>query len=104
MNNQNKQPDAIELLLDSARGVFIPQNFVESFSLVDWHVSENDRAVLAKGPDDNECYWDVWDCVLNSAHYDYNGKAWTLYQDGDLWAVCLDLMSEEEKSNFGFGE
>ena len=40
----------------------------------------------------------------NIEKYGYeNGNAWHLYQDGDLWAYCPELMSNEEYKDF-FGE
>ena len=57
---------------------------------------------LENGPE-SEGYWDVWNSVLNKAFLiDYEGNRFTLYQDGDLWALCFDRMTPEEKSNFGF--
>lgn len=32
-----------------------------------------------------------------------DGHEWFLYQDGDLWAVCPELLTDEEYENF-FGE
>ncbi len=29
---------------------------------------------------------------------------WCLYQDSDLWAVCEELLTEEERENFGWNE
>jgi len=94
---------AVSLLLDSARGIYIPQNFVEAFNAVDWHVSMDDRGILANGPE-TEFYWEAWETVLNNAYYEKDGRRWTLHQDGDLWALCPDLMTDEEKRNFGFDE
>jgi len=34
---------------------------------------------------------------------DDNGHVWRLWQDGDLWAYCEELMTDAEYSNF-FGE
>src|SRR5437764_7412139 len=97
-----KQLPAITILLDSARGVYIPKNFAESFDMEKWHVSENDKACLLAGPyDEQDLYWDVWTSVLDNAYFEHNGAKWHLSQDGDLWAYCEALMSNEEKRNFG---
>ena len=40
--------------------------------------------------------------VLNYATFTENGNVWRLYQDGDLWALCFELMTAKEKENFGF--
>jgi len=43
--------------------------------------------------------------ILNNARYtDKNGNVWRLMQDGDLWAYCFELMTDEEKENFGFND
>lgn len=76
-----------ELLLADNRGKYIPQHFAEDFDMAEWHVSADDAAVLLAGPDNN-WYWEAWDDVLSTAYWvDSTGKVWTLYQDGDLWAV-----------------
>lgn len=46
-------------------------------------------------------YWDAWETVLSTAQYVEGLHVWRLYQDGDLWAICYDLMTDEEKHNFG---
>lgn len=54
------------------------------------------------GPD-SETYWESWDSVLANATYtDDEGNTWRLHQDGDLWCYCVDLMTNDEKENFGF--
>ena len=80
----------IEVLLDGARGIYIPQNFVECFYMSEWGVSDVDRQILEQGPDD-ELYWEAWDTVLRESEYtDENGITWNLYQDGDLFAVVYN--------------
>ena len=93
----------IDLLLNGARGVYVPQNFVECFDMGDWHLSDDDIKDLSDP--NNEFYWDAWESVLNNAYFvDEEGNKWTLYQDGDLWAICYELMTEEELNNFGFND
>ena len=96
--------NAIELLLSDARGVYIPRDFVESFDLTRWGLDPDswDVQTCAKGPDGNEHYWDAWTQILDRAEYRHDGNVWRLHQDGDLWAICYELMTDEEKSNFGF--
>lgn len=92
----------VTLALSDARGVYIPQHFVEGFSLEAWGLSPDSWAVqqCLAGPE-SEGYWDAWDELLRTAkHVDGNGIEWTLHQDGDLWFVALDWMTEEEKENF----
>lgn len=98
-------PDNLILLLSGARGIYIPRDFAQEFDFGEdgWQgVSAEDRDTLSDP--ENEWYWDTWHTVLNNAHYTdkASGKVYNLYQDGDLWAVCYDSMSDEEKRNFGW--
>ena len=92
----------IQLLLSDSRGIYIPQNFYQDFlNFKTWGLLKSDFKAL-RNPE-NESYWDNWELVLNNAkHTDKQGNVWTLWQDGDLWAICPDLMTDEEKQNFGF--
>lgn len=92
---------AMELLLSDARGVYIPRDFVTEFDLSKFENLPNDMH-LCSDPE-FEHYWDIWQDALDSATYTKDGNVWRLHQDGDLWLVCADLMSNEEYSDF-FGE
>ena len=96
------KPDMI-LLLNDARGVFIPRDFANSFNNRDERVSGVDTEmwdVLAAGPD-CEPYWDVWDEVLNNAIVTApNGTKYTLYQGGDLWLIPEGMEWSDEKETF----
>ena len=91
-------------LLNSARGVYIPRDFIEHIGqdgLREWGLSDltqNDLDQLADPS--NEYYWEVWEWVLNNAHSDH-GNGWSLYHDGDLWAVSDDFTMEEWEEHFG---
>jgi len=91
----------IQILVSDHHGVHIPQAFVENF---DWSgIDVNDINLVYKGPD-HEWYWEAWESIVNDAfQIDKNGNTWKLYQDGDLFAYCEELMSDEEKKNL-FGE
>lgn len=61
------------------------------------------RTVIG-GPENCEWYWESWNNILDNAEYvDESGNIWRLYQDGDLFAICEDLMSDADYENF-FGE
>ena len=95
--------DGLKLLLTDARGVYIPINFAQCFDRKAWGLTKTDLIPLKKGPE-HEWYWDAWDAVLNKAEFTCGeGHKWTLHQDGDLWAVCPELMTNEEYEEF-FGE
>ena len=91
----------LELLLSDSRGVYIPRDFAMYLQDMD-NVTVEDKQILSAGPD-HEWYWETWDEVLQKATSTINGKTWRLWQDGDLWAYCEELMSDEEYEQF-FGE
>ena len=97
--------DNVILLLSDARGIYIPRDFAQNFNFdVDgWQgVSQEDRDALSDP--ENVDYWETWDRVLSNAHYidETSGWIYHLHQDGDLWAICYDNMTDEEKLNFGW--
>ena len=103
MKNKTKKLDAVNLLLDSNRGIYIPKDFATLYETSGCYdgVSQEDIDAL-KNPD-SETYWDSWECVLNNVTIKVDsGQTFTLYQDGDLWALCFEDMTTEEKENFGF--
>lgn len=112
MNTKNNQSlPAIVLILDSNRGTKIPEHFVTNDQgginhehCVKWNIHPDDALILALGDDTekNPGYWESWDTVLNSAFFVHNGDKYTLHQDGDLWGLCIEKMSDMEKQNFGF--
>ena len=92
----------IEILLNDSRGVYIPQNFAENFIMSDWGVADDTRDILLAGPtSENEWYWEAWEQVLNNASYvDAGLNTWRLWQEGDLFAYCVELMSDQEYADF----
>lgn len=94
---------AINLLLSDARGIYIPRDFVEEFDLSVWDGINQDDIADCRDPD-NEFYWESWETIVNNAEYHKDGHVWVLHHDGDLWAICYELMTDEEKSNFGFDD
>lgn len=95
----------IELLLSDNSGVYIPNLFANGFHGPTWGIAEDDAdwQTLVSGPD-VEWYWDAWAAILNKAvHIDPKGNRWHLWQDGDLFAYCEALMTDEEYEGF-YGE
>lgn len=89
-----------KILLSDHHGVYIPKIFSEDFG--GWGLLHEDVVDLADP--ENESYWETWSSVLDYATYkDENGNTWRLWQDGDLFAYCEELMTEEERNNF-FGD
>lgn len=96
----------IQLILSDNAGVYVPQCFANfDHSIRSWNIDEDDvdLVTLRHGPD-AEYYWDAWDSVLSRAVFtDARGNRWYLWQDGDLFAYCEALMTDEEYEGF-YGE
>lgn len=100
----NRKPDAVNLLLSDARGTYIPRDFVQGFDLTQWEGIKAGDAMICENPD-HEWYWDAWQAILDNAVFtDPDGNKYHLYQDGDLWALCYERMTAEERANFGMEE
>lgn len=92
----------IEILLSDNRGVYIPRDFADFGGNWDG-VTAEDIEILQAGPDHAD-YWEAWSAIERDASYtDEKGNVWRLYQDGDLFAYCEALMTDEEYYNF-FGD
>lgn len=93
------------LLVADSYGVYVPQSFVQRMAPEKWGFVEGDAdwETCSMGPD-TDWYWESWEWILMRAvHKDKDGNVWTLHQDGDLWAVCVELMTDEEYEGY-FGE
>lgn len=87
--------DMRTVLLDESRGIYIPQMFIRREAHVWQGVSDDNKAILASGPDHPE-YQDAWDEVLqNAIHIDDEGITWRLEHDGDLWMVPENAVDPE---------
>lgn len=76
----------MQCIVDGSRGIYVPKNFAERFN--GWNVRPEDVEILLAGPDHAD-YWETWDDVLRYASYtDDSGRRFTLWQDGDLFAVA----------------
>lgn len=103
----------VVLILSDARGIFIPRDFLtDNYNeiAVDhctaWGLTEENREHWQAAVDpESEYYWEAWDWVLSNAEYRHvDGRVFRLHQDGDLWGICYEHMTCEEKQNFGFEE
>ena len=98
-----KQLQAINLLLSNCRGVKIPQDFYNNFDLEKWHIKKS-YFLNSLNEVHSENYWSAWEEVLNNAYYlDDDGNKFVLYQDGDLFGICYEIMTDSERLEF-FGE
>ena len=93
----------MDLIISDANGVYIPKIFAEASAIAEgfgWEISEEDREILKVGPE-HEHYWETWDDVLASAKYmDEKGYVWRLYEDGDLFVACWELINEAREEKF----
>lgn len=92
-----KKSGVIHLLSD-ARGVYIPQDFCRVYYASEWGLDPESWAyrTCGCGPD-TDGYWDAWEEILSKAvHITADGDEYTLHQDGDLWALCPYIMTDEE--------
>jgi hypothetical protein len=99
--------DKIQILINDSWGIYIPQRFTENFPAELWGIDpeSDDWKTIAAGPE-AENYWEAWDSILDKAKHvesetgNCPGVVWTLYQNGDLWAVAYDEMTEPEREEF----
>ena len=90
-------------LLNDAHGQFIPAKFIECYNPATWGVTADDQKELSSP--DNQYYWETWESVEQYATFtDESGNRWHLYQDGDLYAVCYELLTDDEKDFLGYEE
>ena len=96
---------AIHLVLTDSLGIYIPQQFIKGHDISQFGLVEDDWDVQTckEGPD-ADGYWEAWDSILNKAEFHKDGHKYLLHQDGDLWLICYELMTNEERRNFGFEE
>lgn len=100
MNSTKKKLPALALLLDECRGTHIPKDFVTGFDLTQFSgISAYDIETCSNL--DNDGYWDAWNDILDNAVVIKTGHR--LYQDGALWAINYDEITDQEYKDF-FGE
>jgi len=90
------------LYLDSARGIYIPRDFAQSFAKTKYisGVSNTDLEILEEGPN-GALYWDVWTDVLNNAIITGDdGIPYFLSQDNDLWLIPVGMEWSDETDFF----
>lgn len=96
-----KNLQSIELLLSSNHGQFIPSIFASDFDITKFNLDLSDYDKEALQDIEHEWYWEAWQTIENNAYLlDDNGNKYILLLDGDLWLVCYELMTDEEKLNF----
>lgn len=98
MHHETDLSDAVDLsdailMVDDHWGIYVPQCFANRVDTACLSgVSTLDLTILREGPD-HPLYWDAWDSVLNNAALmSVDGIAYSLWQDGDLWAVPFTVI------------
>lgn len=95
----------VKLIIDGCVGWHMPSVFVEKFDLEMWNMGKLDLCEIIDILSDreHEYYNEMWvDVIDNLTFTDENNNNWSLYQDDNLFAICYELMTEEEKESFGF--
>ncbi len=103
--------EAVIYILSEARGHYTPRDFltddlgnIAEDHCTAWGLTADNSDWWEGAIDpDNDDYWECWDWILDNAKYTTaDGDIYRLYQDGDLWGICYEKMTDEEKKNFGF--
>ena len=93
-----------KLLLSDSHGVYIPQIYCEQLTeddAADMGVEWYDVVCCQSGPD-QDCYWESWQAILDSAEITEpatlkeDESQWRLIQSGDLWQVRSDVEIPQE--------
>lgn len=95
---------AIELLVDSRHGQYIPQVMANAYGHGLKDVGKETIDILKAGPD-HEHYIEAWLEVLDNAYFTQDGDTYHLHQteNGDLFALCRDRLTWQEACEF-YGE
>lgn len=75
-----------QLILDSARGQYIPRDFCEKYKK-EMLKQFGSATIQELSNPENELYWPVWEEVLNNFEIEEAGQKFVLIQDEDLWLV-----------------
>jgi hypothetical protein len=98
------RPDAVVLLLSDYHGIYLPHKFATTFDLSKYTGLKDESIRALRGGPQADNYWEAWTDVLDNARMTSHGLDYVLYQDGDLWALCVGRMTKEERRNFGMGD
>ena len=93
----------VKCIVDGANGVFVPMVFAQTVNraLLSGVTAETLDYLAKKESLEDEGFWDAWDSVLNNARITHNGKIYHLHQDGDLFAIDWDNLTDDESEAFG---
>ena len=93
----------IKCVVDGRHGVFVPQWFAQTVNreLLSGVTAETLDYLAKEESLEDDGFWDAWDSVLNNARITHNGKIYHLHQDGDLFAIDWDNLTDDESEAFG---
>ena len=93
----------IECIIDSRHGVFVPVVFAQTINraLLSGVSAETLDYLAKEGSLEDDGFWEEWDSVLNNARITHNGKIYHLHQDGDLFAIDWDNLTDKEYESLG---
>ena len=95
--------DNINIICDSHHGIYLPSVWVKNTYNI-WGIDDDTWEYIGNSDNlEDDYYWDEWHNVLNNAECIIKGKHYTLHQDGDLFAIAYDDMTDDERIEF-FGE
>ena len=96
----------VECIIDSRHGVFVPILFARTVNRALLSgVTTEDLDYLAKEESlGDDGFWDTWDSVLNNVRIKVEGRIYHLHQDGDLFIIDWDNLTEAESEAFGLKE
>jgi len=107
MDDDNIPANAI-CYLNSARGIYIPQNFfqITKPECIIWNTTDSSQKdwVLNSCASPDDCdYWEAWDWVEQNVHVKNpeTGVICYLYHQEDLWLIPVDPaeMAEVNKTH-----
>jgi len=78
----------VELIVDSANGIYVPKVFARSYVLREADLDE-DMEICSSGPD-GEFYWDAWSEIIDNGTIDgLSGAVYRIFvsDNGDVFAV-----------------
>ena len=96
----------VECIIDGHHGVYVPLVFVQTVNraLLSGVAVETLEYLAKEESLEDDGFWEEWDSVLNNARITHNGKIYHLHQDGDLFAIAWDNLTDEEMVSFGLGD
>jgi hypothetical protein len=94
--------NGIQLLVDGINGIHIPEIFCRQVlaGIFDgtnpWFgIDSGDLTAVLRG-DEDSLAGESWENILTDAHYHDDGDLVELHQDGDLFMICIEKMTEEQ--------